>query len=373
VPPKKKHLQKKYNTLLAIYKINQSLTSTLKTNKILSEIIDTLIKEMDADAVSIRLLSKDKKRLILRAAKGIRKEHWHKHFIKSDNGIAGEVLAQGIPLTSNNIFKDKRYVYFPWLKKEKLHSLLCAPLVFKEKKIGVISIYNKKSFFYKKEDGEILLMFATQATIALENARLFEELQKSYLSAIKTLAAIIDLKDEYTRGHSEKVSYYADLIARKLRLPPIKREMIRYAAFLHDIGKIGVEIAILHKPGSLTPEEWKIIHQHPVNGSAIVRELGFLKELVPIILYHHERYDGKGYPEKKKNEEIPLGARILAVADSFDAMISKRAYRDALSKKKAVEELKCNRGTQFDPAIVDAFLAALAQSKNKLPVPEEGC
>lgn len=361
----KKVLQKKLNNLLAVWKVNQAITSTLRTNKVLTQIIDAVTKVMRADAVTIRLLGKDKRRLTLKAGKGIIKEHrLRKRSIKADNGVAGEALSKGQPTISNNILKDKRYAYFPWLKKEKLHSLLCVPLLFKDRKIGVISIYNKKPSFYQREDGEMLTMFANQATIALENARLFEELHKSYLSTIKALAAIIDLKDKYTRGHSEKVRYYALLIAKELKLSERKREMIQYAAFLHDIGKIGINIAILQKPGSLTPKEWKVIHQHPVDSSAIVKELGFLKELVPIVLYHHERYGGGGYPENKKDDEIPLGARILAVADAFDAMTSTRAYRPPLSQKKAIEELKRNRGTQFDPAVVDAFLSALKKKKS---------
>ncbi len=360
----RKALQKRLNTLLAVWKVNQAITSTLKSKKVLFQVMDAVTEIMKADAVTIRLLSKDKKRLSLKAAKGIVKEHrLKKRSIRADDGVAGEALSNGKPAISGNILKDKRYTYFPWLKKEKLRSLLCVPLSFKGRKIGVLSIYNKKPSFYKKEDGETLTMFANQATIALENARLFEELHKNYLSTIKTLAAIIDLKDKYTRGHSEKVSYYSLLMAEELGLSQRRQELIQYAAYLHDIGKIGINIAILQKPGPLNAREWAVIHQHPLNGSAIIQQLGFLKELVPIILYHHERYNGKGYPEKKKNDEIPLGARIMAVADAFDAMTSTRAYRPALPRKKAIEELKRNRGTQFDPMVVDVFLSALAKKK----------
>lgn len=362
--PKKEVLQKKIEAFRIAWKVNQTIISTLKIKRVLSEIMEAVTSVMKADAVTLRLLSKDKERLVLKAGKGIVGEHRRlKRSIRSDNGVAGEALGKGKPTISEDILKDKRYTYFPWMKREKLRSLLCVPLIFKDRKIGVLSIYHKKISFYKREDAETVSMFANQATIALENARLFEELHKSYLSTIKTLAAIIDLKDKYTRGHSEKVGYYAMLIAKKLELSERKKEMIRYAAFLHDIGKIGVNVAILQKPGPLTTKEWVAIHRHPVDSAAIVKELGFLRELVPIVLYHHERYDGKGYPEKKKNDEIPLGARILAVADAFDAMTSTRAYRPALPKRKAVEELKHNRGTQFDPAVVDAFLSALAKRK----------
>ncbi|MCK4244279.1 MAG: HD domain-containing protein [Candidatus Omnitrophica bacterium] len=360
----KKDLQKKLNTLLAVWKVNQAITSTLKTSRVLSQTMDAVTDVMKADAVTIRLLSRDKKRLVLKAGKGIVKEHrLGKRSIRADDGVAGETLSKNRPTISGNILKDKRYTYFPWLKREKLRSLLCVPLTFKDRRIGVLSIYNKKPSFYKKEDRETVTMFANQATIALENARLFEELHKNYLSTIKTLAAIIDLKDKYTRGHSEKVSYYSLLMAKELGLSQRRQELIQYAAFLHDIGKVGINLAILQKPGPLNAREWVVIHQHPLNGSAVIKQLGFLRELVPIILHHHERYDGKGYPAKKKNNEIPLGARILAVADAFDAMTSTRAYRPALSKKKAIEELERNKGTQFDPLVVDAFLSAIAKKR----------
>ena len=323
----KKLLEKKLNDYLTVWKVNQAITSTLKIDRALSLIIDAVVKVMKADAVTVRLLSKDKKRLMLKAGRGIVRQHFLKRSIGAEDGIAGEALEKKKPVISEDISQDKRYAKFSWTRKEKLHSLISIPFVFKEKKIGILSVYNKKPSFYKKEDGEMLAMFANQATIALEHARLFEELRRNYLSTIKVLTSIIDLKDKYTEGHSGRVSRYSLLIAKKLGFSKKRQEMIRYAAYLHDIGKVGINLSILHKPAPLNDKEWAKIHQHPISGSTIIKQLGFLKNMVPIILYHHERWDGNGYPEGKDDGNIPLGARILAVADAFDAMTSSRAYR----------------------------------------------
>ena len=360
-----KELGKKLDKFKALWEVNQAITSTLKINRLLALIIDAVVKIMQADAVTIRLLSKDKKKLMLKVGRGIIRQHFLKGSIGVGDGIAGEALERKEPMISEDVFRDKRYAKFFWMRKEKLHSLICVPLLFKERKIGVLSVYNKKPFFYKKENGETLTMFANQASIALEHARLFEELRKNYLSSIKALATVVELKDKYTRGHCEKVSRYSVLIARKLGFSKKRQETIRYAAYLHDIGKVAVSADILRKSGPLNDREWTEMRQHPVDGSKIVKQLSFLKNIVPVILYHHERWDGKGYPEGKDDGKIPLGARILAVADAFDAMTSNRPYRDALPKKKAIEELKDNKGTQFDPVVVDAFLEILAKKKKR--------
>ena len=263
--PEKKLLQKKLNDYLAVWKVNQAITSTLKIDRVLSLIVDAVVKVMKADAVTIRLLSKNKKRLMLKAGRGIVHQHFLKHSIGVEDGLAGEALEKNNPVISKDICQDKRYVKFPWMRKEKLHSLICVPLLFKGRKVGILSTYNKKRSFYKKENGEILTMFANQASIALEHARLFEELRRNYLSSVKALASVIELKDEYNKGHSKGVSYYSLLIAKKLRLSKKRQEIIQYAAYLHDIGKVGINLNILHKPGPLNMREWVEIHQHPTN------------------------------------------------------------------------------------------------------------
>ena len=200
-------------------------------------------------------------------------------------------------------------------------------------------------------------MVASLCSMAIDNATMLERVRKDYLNTIKTLAKVIDANDPYTRGHCDKVMKYSILICRKLKLPARSVSAIKTASLLHDIGKIGIDISIIRKPGKLTPEDWEKVKMHPEIGAKIVGQVGFLNEVVPIIRYHHERFVGGGYPDPKRSGlNIPLGARIIAVADAFDAMTSDRPYRKALPKEEAMAELKRCSGSQFDPEVVRAFL-----------------
>jgi len=185
---------------------------------------------------------------------------------------------------------------------------------------------------------------------------LYEELQVTYLRTIKALAQAIDARDHYTHSHSQNVTKYAVMIAQEMKLPAKEIDRIKQASELHDLGKIGIHDYVLTKPGKLTPQEWEEVRLHSLKGAEILEPLKFLKEATKLIQQHHERYDGKGYPYCLKGETIHLGARIMAVADAFDAMISERPYREKpLTKQEAVEEVRRNSGTQFDPQVVQAF------------------
>ena len=217
---------------------------------------------------------------------------------------------------------------------------------------------------YKDNDVNIISILANQIALVIENGRLTAQTRIQSLNTISVLANVIDAKDTYTRGHSEKVMRYSLLIAGALGLPEKEKEIIQYASLLHDIGKIGVDIGVLKKAGPLDKKEWEQIHAHPQIGAEIVDNTGLLGELVPVILHHHERYEGGGYPSpERKTKNIPIGARILAVADAFEAMTSDRPYRKSLSMQEAKEELKKCSGTQFDPEVVDVFITIL-EGKN---------
>lgn len=202
-------------------------------------------------------------------------------------------------------------------------------------------------------------VFIVNGTTLIENSKLNQKVRDGYKSTIKALAASIDAKDHYTRGHSQRVTEFALLAATSLPALQDKLEILEYAGILHDIGKIGIPDSILIKSGPLTPEEWKIMRQHPVIGASIIENIPFLEEARKLALHHHERYDGRGYPEGLAGEDIPLGSRVLAVADSFDSMTSDRAYRKAMSKKDAIKELRKNCGTQLCPVAVEAFVSSL--------------
>ena len=181
------------------------------------------------------------------------------------------------------------------------------------------------------------------------------------------LAEVIDLRDPFTLGHSQYVTRYSVLIAKKLGLSSENLDLIRNVGLLHDIGKIGIPDAILMKPFPLTKKEYQIIQQHTILGSDILKKAHSLKHLAPIVRHHHERYDGTGYPDRIKGNDIPIEARIIAIADAVEAMASDRPYRRALSYKKIEEELKRNSGTQFDPMIIETMMQILHE-RNEYPL-----
>ena len=193
-------------------------------------------------------------------------------------------------------------------------------------------------------------------------ARLYEDLRSTYMRTIRALAQAIDARDHYTHSHSENVSKYSVALARELGFAVKDIEIMRDAAELHDIGKIGISDLILLKPSSLTQEEWLEIKKHPQTGAQILEPLTFLSEVIELVRQHHEHFDGSGYPGGKKGPDILQGARILHVADAYDAMVSARSYRKVpLSKEQAIAELKRNSGTQFDPQVVEAFLKLMSE------------
>ena len=192
--------------------------------------------------------------------------------------------------------------------------------------------------------------------VFLENADLYADQHALFVGTVEALAAAIDAKDRYTCGHSERVAHLAYQLALATGIDETGAERVRISGLLHDIGKIGVPEAILCKPGRLTPQEFDQIKLHPRMGETILKDIPYLDDILPGVLYHHERLDGKGYPDGLAGDEVPMIARLLSVADAFDAMSSSRSYRAAMSREQVLAELRRGAGTQFDPALVERFL-----------------
>lgn len=228
----------------------------------------------------------------------------------------------------------------------------CYPFIADSSLIGMVFIGEKvNGNGYSENDFEIFRSICSSATTGLENSRLYSELQSTYLSTIKVLVSTIEAKDAYTRGHTERVAMFARLIAEKMGLDKKELETVSFGAALHDIGKLGVYEDILNKPGELTDGEWEIVRSHPEVGANIIRDMKFLEAACDLVRHHHERLDGKGYPDGLSGREISLGARIVAVADSFDAMTSDRPYRKAYSYEDAVRQLQMQT-EKFDAEVI---------------------
>ena len=280
---------------------------------------------------------------------------WHETVIKNGNGNGHEI---------------KELLYKVNEQMEMLSSVACVPAYYRHTLMVVLLLgekYDETKF--SQEELDFFAALASDAAMAIRNAQLFTHLKaqsernrKLFLQTINVLGSTIEAKDSYTHGHTERVTHHSLAIARQMvangseRLNKSFFESLYIAALLHDIGKIAIPEGILNKPGRLTEEEYDIIKQHTVKGAEIITPLAFPQECYNGILYHHERFDGKGYPEGLEGENVPVSAAIIAVADAYDAMTSDRPYRKGLDKTAAIKEVEKNIGVQFSPLPARAML-----------------
>lgn len=348
--------QKNYLEEISLFcKVASAIASTLELEEVLDLITRSACQIIKAQACTLRLIDEEADELELASSYGLSLEYKKKGPLKVGESIAGLVVAEKKPQIVVDILKDPRYKQPYYAKRAHLKSLLSVPLLVKNKAIGVLNVYTIKTRYFTSRDEKILMLFASQASTAIENARLVKQLQDAYLNTLRALGAIVDAFDWHTERHSEKVRDYALTIAKKMNLPENDLKAIEYAAYIHDIGKVGIDLSIIRKPEKLTEEDWRQIIKHPLLGANIAGHIDLLRSLSPLIMHHHERYDGKGYPDGLKSDSIPVGARILSVADTYDAMTSQRPYRKAFSREEAVREIKKYSGKQFDPEVVKAF------------------
>ncbi|HEU4456582.1 MAG TPA: HD domain-containing phosphohydrolase [Longimicrobium sp.] len=242
---------------------------------------------------------------------------------------------------------------------ERFRNYAASPVVLMRNLDGILVVADKAVGRFDPEDVETLLSVGDQAAVAVENRHLEKALQSAYVATVSLLADAVEAKDPYTHGHCEMASRFARLVAERLQLPADERAVVCYAALLHDVGKIGVSDGVLHKPGPLLPEEVQLMRAHVRVGHDLLSGVPALRAIADVVLHHHERYDGAGYPDGLRGEEIPVAARIVAAVDAYCAMITRRVYKEAFSEEEARGELVRCSGTQFDPVVVEALLAVL--------------
>uniref|UniRef100_A0A7V1EI62 GAF domain-containing protein n=1 Tax=candidate division WOR-3 bacterium TaxID=2052148 RepID=A0A7V1EI62_UNCW3 len=356
-------LKKKIKDLETLIDASLVFSSTLDIDALLNIILQKAEELMDAEASSVFRIDEEKNELYFITARGEKGKEVKEIRIPMGKGIVGWVAQHKKPLLVPDVTKDPRW-FSGVDKKTKFvtRSILAVPLMVKGRIIGVAEVLNKRgNKKFNEDDLEMYLALANQMAIAIENASLYKELDELFISSIRAIVEAIDAKDPYTKGHSARVVEYALVIGEGIELDKETLKDLELSAVLHDVGKIGIPDRILSKPGLLSEEEYAYMKRHPEFGAEIVEPIKKLKNLVPNILHHHEKYDGTGYPMGLKGDKIPLGARIIAIADSFDAMTSDRPYRPRMDINVALGEIKKNRKTQFDPELADVFVKKYGQ------------
>ncbi|MCK4267629.1 MAG: GAF domain-containing protein [Actinomycetia bacterium] len=335
---------------------------------LVQEILDEAMVVTMADGGSLMLIDETTEMLSIKASKLLHTLIALNAKIRIGQGIAGTVAKtrRSLIVNKSNI---KRFRHE--MQRDDISSAISVPMMADHKLIGVLNLNRKKRHtVFSRENFELIEAFASQAAEAIIKADHYHQIENlslkndnQFREFVRALARTVDAKDPYTYGHSEAVTRFSVLIAEKMGLKEEEKRAIEIAGRLHDLGKIGVSEVILNKPGLLSKDEYKSVKRHPLVGAKILKYTDSLTDVRNLILFHHERFDGSGYPDGLKGEEIPLSARILTVADSFDTMMSKRPYRDSLTKAQAIEELTKCSGTQFDPKIVETFLGILRSKK----------
>ncbi len=356
----------KNDPLLALVKIGQAVAAEKDIDKLMQTIAEEARNAVQADRCTVFLYDKETDELWSKVALGLGSQELR---FNASQGIAGTVFRTGEIVNIKDAYSDSRFNKEVDLKTGYVtKTILCMPIRNIEQEIiGVFQILNKFGGYFTQEDEDILISIGSSAGISLENAKLFarqkellEEQRIVFDSFISTLAASIDARDKITSGHSTRVRMYATLIAEAFGMDNKDLEIIQKAAALHDIGKIGIRDSVLQKEGKLTDEEYKHIQEHVEITHNILEKIHMsddFKMITEIACSHHEKYDGSGYYRHLKGEDIPFGGRILAVADVFDAITSKRHYRDKMPIQKVISILIGDSGTHFDKNIVDKFLS----------------
>lgn len=368
--------QRRLDELMAQYEVGRQMTaSTPDLRKLLQLVVTEAAKLTGAEIGLVLLTDASGGRLELRAAHGVPEEMLLDEDRHVDVGVAQRCMEQRRPLL---LHAGAAELATEGFIGQSAQCLIAVPLALNERVLGVLLLSHSHSpHAFDDEHLESAIRLAGQAAVAIQTADLFDQLHEATIGIMQALGEAIESRDEYTGGHVEEVSGYAVDLAVSLGLGGMEIENIRRGSLLHDIGKIAVGETLLQKRGPLSPEELEAMRQHPEIGAQIVQHVKSLTNVVPLVLYHQEKYDGSGYPQGLRGEEIPLGARIIAVADAYHAMTSQRPYRASMSQDDAVAELLRCAGTHFDPAVVDAFLRVLVQRYSSrhgvraLPVDEE--
>ncbi|MGQ9465651.1 MAG: HD domain-containing phosphohydrolase [bacterium] len=359
--------RKQIERLQTMQNIERVILESMDKRILFNVFLREIIVQLRINAVGVLLLDSDGLTLQYEADYGFKTDIYKKTRLKLGEGFAGKAGLEGRRFYIPDIRESKEFKLPKIMAEEGYVAYICQPFMAKGQLIGVIEIFNSEPLKPEAEWFNYLETIAQQAAIAVDNIKLFENLQRTQTelllaseSTIEGWSYAMDLRDRETEGHSQRVTEMTLRLARELGMKESELIYVKYGALLHDIGKLGVPDAILFKPDQLTDEEWLLMRKHPVYAYEMLIRIEYLRPAIDIPYCHHERWDGSGYPRGLKGKEIPLPARIFAIADTFDALSSDRPYRNAWPREKIIEYIKSQKGKQFDPKVVDAFLKIYA-------------
>ena len=361
-----KQLQQYINMMRSLHSIDRAIASSLDLTLVLDFSLQEAVHHLKIDAMGVYLIDPSSSILHYKAGLGFLFPEATTSQFYLGEGALGKVVLEKKPLLVSHMEEVEPSLLPAFVAKEKFLSLFAVPLVAKGKTQGALIAFHRLPFQPPPDWTEFLTTIAGQLAIAIDNITMFEELTRSHLditlaydTTIEGWAQALELRDQETEGHTRRVADLTLKLAQALGVSPEELIPIRRGALLHDIGKMGIPDRILLKPGPLTEEEWEIMRKHPVYAWELLAPIQYLRRALDIPYCHHERWDGSGYPRGLKGEEIPLSARIFAVVDVWDALISDRPYRSAWSREKALEYIKEQSGHHFDPRVVEKFLELL--------------
>lgn len=347
-----------HERLNSIIEITKQIRATPFLDVLLEQIVRSAIRLNSAETGSL-LLYEDPEHLKFKVTVGKGSEKIKDKMIKQGEGIPGWVAAMGKPALINDVTKDSRYtVDFDKESGFTTRSAMCVPLINNKEIIGVIEVLNKKNGIFTEEDEKLLSSFADQAAISIIHSKTNESSQSDLIQITSILVETQDYFSQVKKGHARNVANYANLIAKKMEFSDEDLKNLHYASLFHDIGFLRLKVSI-----PLKPNEVEQVKKHSQIGYEIIKPLSMWREAAELILHHHERFDGTGYPLQKKGSDIPLGARIIFVADTFDVLTSTSSYKEQqIGFKEALDEIEAHSGTQFDPEVVKAFESAMMEA-----------
>ena len=353
--------------LTTLHKVSDILSRAVSVEALFDSIVQAILEVTGGDRAAILIRNTDTATVDMVTVRT--KDGKASGEVKLSRTVVNDVLEKGISAFTDDALADERYGGGESIVRQRIRSVMCAPMRTTDEILGVLYVDSQMAREFSEAELELLAAIGNQAGIALHRAKLMQEVEKLFFDVMKAIASIIDAKDGYTHRHSERVSAFGVRLAQHLGFDADARAVVELAGLLHDVGKIGVPDAILNKPGKLTEAEFKEMRLHTLHGTRILSNIQSQRvvSILPGVKYHHERWDGTGYPEGLKGEEIPILGRVLGVADFLDALTSDRSYRKGLTLEQALQMVKDLEGQAFDPVVVKA--AVELHEKGELALP----